>query len=263
MDIFNKIFDAKNKGIPLVLATVINVKGSAPREIGAKMIIWRDGRVDGSIGGGAIEKAVIEETEDLFSSGQAKIFEYKLTDLKMQCGGNMTLFLEPVIPKPQLVIFGAGHIGLALAKIADMLNFSQTIVDDRPEFAARDRFPTAQSVVCAPYSDAFSEISFTDDTFIVIVTYKHLHDQEILEYCVGQPSRYLGMIGSTTKVAKAFKLLKEKGISSEMINRIHSPIGLDIGANTPEEIAIAIAAEIIAVRNGAGDHSQSMKASHD
>jgi len=262
MDIFDKVAKAKNSGIPLVLATIIDVKGSAPREIGAKMIIWQDGQIDGTVGGGAIEKCVIEKSADLFNSGKATVMDYNLTDLKMQCGGNMTLFLEPIIPKPQLVIFGAGHIGLALAKCADLLDFSLTIVDDRADFAAATRFPSAQAIVCAPYSEAFSQIHFTNDTFAVIVTYKHLHDQEILEHCVKHPFRYLGMIGSKTKVTKAFSLLQEKGVPKEVIAQIKSPIGLDIGANTPEEIAIAIAAEMIAVRNGSTT-LPAMKLAHD
>ena len=259
MDVFEKVIDAKNSGIPLILATVIDVKGSAPREIGAKMIIWQDGKTEGTIGGGAIEKAVIDEAKKLYDHPEAKIFNYDLTELKMQCGGNMVVFLEPIIPKPQLFIFGGGHIGLALAKIGEMLNYSLTIIDDRPEFANAERFPAAHALVAQPYAEAFKKLNFTHDTYIVIVTYKHLHDQEIIEFCATRPFKYLGMIGSKTKVTKSLKTLKEKGVSPETIGRIHSPIGLNIGANTPEEIAVAIAAEMIAVRNGVNITELAMK----
>lgn len=257
MDILEKIVEAKKNNRPLVLLTVIDVKGSAPREIGAKMILWQDGSTDGTIGGGAIEKFALDDAKTLFQTTKPKVFHYDLSDLKMQCGGKMSVFMEPVLPKPQLLIFGAGHIGLALAQLAEMLNFAVTIVDDRPEFATANRFPHASTIICKNYVDSFSELNFAD-AYIIIVTYKHLHDQDILEECVKHPFAYLGMIGSKTKVAKAFGILKEKGLAQKTINNIHSPVGLNIGANTPEEIAIAIAAEIIAVRNGADVTSQSM-----
>ncbi|MBN1478662.1 xanthine dehydrogenase accessory protein XdhC [candidate division KSB1 bacterium] len=263
MDIFAKVVAAKNQGLSLVLATVIDVKGSAPREIGAKMIVWQDGRAEGTIGGGAVEKAVIDHAITLFAGGEAQIYNYDLTELKMHCGGIMSVFLEPIIPRSQLVIFGGGHIGLALTKIADMLDFAVTLVDDRPEFANSQRFPTAQTVLTKPYADVLPDMSFTENTYIVIVTYKHLHDQLIIEHCVQQPFKYLGMIGSKTKVRHSLELLREQNVAHDIIERIHSPIGVNIGAKTPEEIAIAIAAEMIAIRNGADLTTLSMKLSHD
>ncbi len=259
MDIFEKIVVARQQNRPFVLATVIDIKGSTPREIGAKMMVFQDGKTEGTIGGGAIEKNVVDACPAVFQSNKAKVLEYDLDDLNMQCGGKMSVFLEPIIAKPALLIFGAGHIGLSLATMADMLNFSVTVVDNRPEFANTERFPTAQHIICKDYSDALPELLFGQDTCIVIVTYKHMHDQEILQYCVNQPFRYLGMIGSKTKVTQAFKKLKESGISNEIINRINSPIGLDIKAQTPEEISVAILAEIIGVRNGADLAAQEMR----
>ncbi len=258
MDILEKVVNAKKSGTPLVLLSVIDVKGSSPREIGAKMILWQNGTTDGTIGGGAIEKAALEEARGVFETGEAKVCHFDLSELKMQCGGRMSVFMEPILPGPQLIIFGAGHIGLALSKIAEMLNFSVTIIDDRPEFATTERFPAAQSVICKNYTDSFAGLNF-HQAYIVIVTYKHVHDQDILEECVKHPFAYLGMIGSKTKVAKSFNIIREKGISEEIIGNIHSPIGLDIGANTPEEIAVAIAAEMIAIRNGANVSSLSLK----
>jgi xanthine dehydrogenase accessory factor len=258
MDIFEKVVDAKKRGLPLVLLSVIDVKGSSPREIGARMILWQDGTTDGTIGGGAIEKEALQEAGRVFETREARVFHYDLTDLKMQCGGKMSVFIEPILPKKQLIIFGAGHIGLALSHIAELLSFSLTVVDDRSEFANEQRFPHAAAIICKNYKESFNDLIFKD-SYIVIVTYKHLHDQEILEECVKHPFAYLGMIGSTTKVTKAFNLLMEKNVSKDILNKIHSPIGLDIGANTPEEIAVAIAAEMIAVKNGQDISSLTMK----
>ena len=261
MDIFEKIVVARQQNRPFVLATVIDIKGSTPREIGAKMMVFRDGKTEGTIGGGAIEKKAVDECASLFESNQAQVIHYDLDELNMQCGGKMSLFLEPILAKPSLLIFGAGHIGQSLAAMAELLNFAVTVVDNRPEFANSERFPTAQHIICKDYGDALPELSFGQDTFIVIVTYKHLHDQEILQYCVNQPFRYLGMIGSKTKVKQAFNKLEESGISNELINRINSPIGLDVKAQTPEEISVAILAEIIGVRNGADLAAQEMRLS--
>ena len=186
-----------------------------------------------------------------------------MSDLKMQCGGKMTVFLEPIVSRPPLFIFGAGHIGLALSKIGDMLGFSITVVDNRPEFANRERFPDVHRVIAKDYIEALGGLNFSPDACIVIVTYKHLHDQAILEQCVQKPFRYLGMIGSKSKVVKSLKSLKDKGVNKALLSRIHSPIGLNIGAQTPEEIAVAIAAEIIGVRSGADISSLQMKLDYD
>ena len=263
MDIYESIVSMKRSATPFVIATVVDAKGSTPRETGAKMLVRQDGNVEGTIGGGAIEKAVVDEALKLFNSGEAKTIAYDLGDLKMQCGGKMTVFLEPVIPSPQLIIFGAGHIGYALDKIADMLGFRICVVDNRVEFANKARFPNAHGIFATEHIDAFTELYFDQDTFIVIVTHKHLHDEAVLQRCVQQPFAYLGMIGSKTKVKKILTALKDKGINSDIINRVHTPIGLDIGAKTPEEIALAIAAEMVAIRSGKTSSPLSLKISHD
>ena len=160
----------------------------------------------------------------------------------------MTVFVEPLTPPSQLIIFGAGHIGTALAQLGKLLDFHVTVIDNRAEFANADRLPFADQVIVRNYGDILPELRFHQQTFIVLVTHRHAHDQEILEYCIQQPFQYLGMIGSKTKVTKAFQQLREKGVKKEKINRVHSPIGLAIGADTPAELAVAIAAEIVAIR---------------
>lgn len=250
MDIFEEIIAIKNKGIPAVLATVVEALGSAPGKPCARMLIKADGSMVGTIGGGAIEKKITDEAMVLMHGGESKLLRYKLEELGMACGGAMSVFLESLKPAPDLIIFGAGHIGSALSKIGKMLGFTIIVVDNRLEFANQERLPWADRVIAHDYPQALEELIFSDTTYLVILTHRHLHDFEILDYCVQQPFGYLGMIGSRKKVAKAFQQLGEKGIGEATSKRIHAPIGIDIGANTPEEIAIAIAAELVAVRSG-------------
>ena len=251
MNIYEKIATLQKNGKPAVLATVVKSIGSAPRSEGAKMLVYQNGLIDGTIGGGAVEKVVVDEALKILGTSETKLLDYDLgQDLAMSCGGKMTVFLEPLTPQPQLLIFGAGHIGAALTKIGKMLGFRITVIDNRSEFANKERLPEADTVFAMEYNQAFGELSFSPETFIILVTHRHTHDQEILEYCIQQPFKYLGMIGSKTKVKKALDLLHEKGVSKDLINKIHSPIGLDIGADTPEELAIAIFGEIIAIKTG-------------
>ena len=162
----------------------------------------------------------------------------------------MSIFLEPLISAPDLIIFGAGHIGSALSKVGSLLGFTTTVVDSREEFANRERLPWADRVIAEDYQKALPELSFRDSSYLVILTHRHANDFEILEYCIKKPFNYLGMIGSRKKVATAFQQLRETGITEEFIKRVHAPIGISIGAETPAEIAVAIAAQLIAVRSG-------------
>ncbi|MFC1591366.1 XdhC family protein [Thermodesulfobacteriota bacterium] len=252
MDIFEEILAAKKSGRAIVLATVIESAGSAPREAGARMIINQDGSTLGTVGGGAIEKLVAEEALQMMSSAESKIIRHTLKDIGMACGGEMSIFLEPLNPASQLLIFGAGHIGNVLARIGKLLDFHVTVIDDRPEFASLEKLPFADTVIAKPYLEALGEFIFTPRTYIVIVTYKHAHDFAVLENCLQKPCRYLGMIGSKKKVAACLTQLREHGIGEDRIATIHAPIGIDIAANTPAEIAISIAAELVAKRNSDG-----------
>ncbi len=251
MSIFDEIVAVQNAGIPGVLATVVESLGSAPRETGAKMLIKADGSISGTIGGGAIEKRIMEEGLALVAKGEARLLHYDLgKDLGMSCGGKMTVFLEPLTPAHRLIIFGAGHIGAALTQIGKLLGFTVWVIDNRQEFATGERLPFADKVIAKEYAEVLAGLAFDENAYIVLVTHKHAHDQEILEYCVRQKFGYLGMIGSRTKVANAFARLREIGIDEGTIRRIHAPVGLEIGASTPAEIAVAIAAELVAVKSG-------------
>jgi len=250
MDIFEEIVAVKNAGTPAVLATVVEALGSAPGKPGARMLIKSEGSTVGTIGGGAIEKKITDEAMALMHGSESKLLRYNLEELGMSCGGDMSVFLEPLKTSPDLIIFGAGHIGTALSKICKMLGFTTIVVDNRSEFANKERLPWADRVIADEYQEALQDLSFSDTTYLVILTHLHAHDFEILDHCAKQRFRYLGMIGSRKKVEKAFQQLREKGIDEETSKRIHAPIGINIGAETPEEIAVAIAAELVAVRNG-------------
>jgi xanthine dehydrogenase accessory factor len=251
MDIFEEIVAAKKANIPVVLATVIESLGSAPREEGARMLIRADGSIEGTIGGGAIEKKIIDEALTLINAAAPKLVKYELKDIGMSCGGGMSVFLEPLLPAPQLIIFGAGHIGSALSHIGKLLDFRVTMVDNRPEFASRELLTSADTVIAENYLQAIDALIITDNTYIVILTHKHAHDYEVLEQLISKPFRYLGMIGSKTKVATVLQQLRAKGVSEDIIKKIQSPIGISFGAHTPAEIAISIAAEMVAERNNA------------
>jgi xanthine dehydrogenase accessory factor len=213
------------------------------------MLIRADGAIEGTIGGGAIEKKIIDEALTLINAAAPKLVKYELKDIGMSCGGGMSVFLEPLLPAPQLIIFGAGHIGSALSHIGTLLDFRVTVVDNRPEFASRELLTSADTVIAENYQQAIDALIITDNTYMVILTHKHAHDYEVLEQLIHKQFRYLGMIGSKTKVATVLQQLRAKGVSEDIIKKIHSPIGISIGAHTPAEIAISIAAEIVAVRN--------------
>ncbi|MDZ7371713.1 MAG: xanthine dehydrogenase accessory protein XdhC [candidate division KSB1 bacterium] len=263
MNLWQRIVEVQASGGKAVLATVVEASGSAPREVGAKMLVFEDGAPEGTIGGGAIEKAVIEECMAAMRDRRPKLLEYELTELQMSCGGRVKIFIEPLFSAPPLIIFGAGHVGKAMAAVADLLGFRVTIVDNRPEFANPRRFPNAEKIAAKEYSAALTELEFTPETCLVIATHQHIHDREILEYCVRQPFAYLGMIGSRTKVQQTFKALEEAGIDRAALQRVHSPMGLAIGARTPEEIAVSVAAEMIAVRYGVDVSALSMRLQND
>ncbi len=249
MNVFDKIIEVKNSGKPAVLATVVEVTGSGPGNPGDRILIQKDGILFGTIGGGAVEKIIIDEAQNLFDKSETRLRKYCLEDIGMACGGSMTIFLEPLMSTPSLIIFGAGHIGAHLCQIGKLLGFTVTVVDNRAEFACKEKLPWADRIIAGDYQNSFDELELSENTYAVILTHRHTHDYEVLFHCAGNPFRYLGMIGSKTKVAKAFQQLRDSGISETVIKQIHSPIGLNIGANSPAEISMSIAAELVAIRS--------------
>ena len=253
-EILKEAFERMDKGDTIALVTVVEVKGSTPREVGTKMLVAKNGLVAGTIGGGMTEAKVIEEAKQALKEGKEKLLIYHLTkeqaalDEGAICGGEMKVFIDILQPKEEVLIFGAGHIAICVSKLAKMVGFKVAIIDDREEFANKDRFPEADEIVTEDIERALTHIKITPSTYIIIVTRGHLQDQEVLASVIKSKAAYLGMIGSRKKNATIFQQLTEKGIFQEELNKVHAPIGIDIKAQTPEEIAISIIAEIIQVR---------------
>lgn len=252
LEIYQELANIAARGERAVLATVTSSGGSVPRKAGTKMIIKEDGSLVGSIGGGNVEQAVQEKALDVLKSGEPETIHFDLTDSGeeawMICGGRMDVFLEPILPAETLYLFGAGHLSQSTAVMAKMLGFRVVVIDPRPEFNNNDRFPGADSLVVEDYENAFSELNLDDNSYIVIYTPGHVSDEKCLQFTVGTAARYVGMIGSKKKVKEIKERLRRKGVSEQQLDGIHAPIGLEINAQTPEEIAISILAEIIKVR---------------
>ena len=235
--------------VPAVLITVVEAQGSTPRKAGARMIVEPGGALRGTIGGGKVEHALVAEAPGVWRSGEPRLVTYHLTaDLGMCCGGRMTFFMEPLVSQPALIVFGTGHVGEAVVRIASRLGFAVTAVDDVPEQGNADRLPGAEGIVGSFEPADLASLPWGPETFVVIATREHALDQRLLELCLAHPLAYLGVIGSERKARTQRQRLEVRGFSEGDIARVRCPVGLDLGAETPEEIAVAICAELIRVR---------------
>jgi xanthine dehydrogenase accessory factor len=255
-DIYQEIVRLKAEGEEAALVTIVSATGSTPREEGAKMLVKPDGSILGTIGGGSLEAQVIAEAVKVIKQGKPKRLHMSLTakeaeEAGMICGGDLEVFIEPVVTPPTLYIFGGGHIALALSEMGKLCGFNITVVDDRAEFASAERFPEADVIFDGDFTKSFARVKIDKSSYIIIVTHGHQHDELVLEWAVGTAAKYIGMIGSQTKNKTIFSHLLAKGISREQLDRVHAPIGLEIEAQTPEEIAVSILAEVIKVRRSA------------
>jgi len=254
-DIYEEIVRIKNLGDTSVLATVISVKGSTPRAEGAKMLVRNDGTMLGSVGGGCLEASVWEAAMNVMKTETQQVLNYDLTGREetpegLLCGGIMEILIEPIVPQPRVYILGAGHIGFAVAKIAKLAGFKVVVVDDRPAYANKERFPDADQIIVEEPAMSLSKLNINKASYLVIACRGHLEDQEVLAVSIKTPACYVGMLGSKKKVKTVFANLIQQGVSEEALKKIHAPIGVPIACDTPEEIAISIMAEIIDVRRG-------------
>ncbi len=239
----------KNQGI--ALATVVDSKGSSPRGKGSMMIVDQEGDIlEGTVGGGAVEEKVKKQCKECILKSESKLFNYDLASLPMTCGGSVSVFIKVFNSKDKILIVGAGHIGSKLSKLSKILNYEVTVVDNRPEFAIADRLPEVDNIITGNIVDILRGYPIDKRTNIVIVTQGHKYDLEALEVVIHSQARYIGMIGSLRKVTICIDALKEKGIDENLLKKIYAPIGLDIGGETPEEIALGILAEIQAIKYG-------------
>jgi xanthine dehydrogenase accessory factor len=251
MNLYEEILRLQREGVPAALVTVIETAGAVPREPGTKMVVTGAGQRIGTVGGGAWEAQILKDAVEVVRSGKARKVRYHLDkDLGMDCGGRMEVFIEPLELPYRLLIFGAGHIGTALCRLGKYLGFYVTVVDERPEWADPERLPEADEVIAKPYREAVAEQQFGERTFIAVITHDHLLDEQVLVACAQQSWAYLGMIGSRKKGKHALDKCRAAGVPEETLARIHTPIGLDLGAESPEEIAVSIVAEMLAVKYG-------------
>lgn len=216
------------------------------------MLVYQNGNIEGTIGGGALEKKVIEQAMESIKNNERKIVTHNLvSELAMCCGGTVEVFIEPIMNRKKLYIFGAGHIGKALARFATELDFDVTLIDERDEAFESNDF-TSCEILNMHHATALEQLIFTENTFVVILTHNHAYDREILALSSKKPHQYIGMIGSERKVTIAKKNIVASGIlNEEQVDKIDMPIGIDIEAITPQEIAVSILAKLIDVRNKA------------
>ncbi|MGA8071962.1 MAG: XdhC/CoxI family protein [Candidatus Acidiferrales bacterium] len=255
MDLFEEIVKMRAEGRRGALATIVHTNGSIPSFESSRMLVREDGSIAGTIGGGCVEAEVWAAAKDVMKAELPRKMTFNLNneaayDSGLICGGTLEVFVEPILPQPRLFIFGGGHVSTAVAKVASLAGFWIGIVDDRESFANAERFPMAGEIYTS-YEDAFAKIRTNASTYLVIVTRGHKDDMRVLEWAVQTGARYVGMIGSKRKVLSVYKALEKSGIPAEKFEGVFAPVGLEIGALTPEEIAVSITAELIAVRRKA------------
>ena len=257
IDVLEKIVYFLKSGKKVALCTLIEKRGSGPRDVGAKIIVSEDGEVVGTIGGGNLERILVEEALKALKVGRCRKIVFSLREgveregvvsTGLICGGEITIFIDVIEPKPRLIIIGSGHVGYPLAKLADILNFEIVIVDDNKELATRERFPMAKEILVGDFTEILDEIEVRPNDFVVIVYGEPEHDYLALKKMLEKEAHYIGLLGSKVKVAKLKERLKKEGFSEDAFRNLYAPVGLDIGAQTPEEIGISILAQIIKIR---------------
>jgi xanthine dehydrogenase accessory factor len=255
MDIFEEILRMRRAGRRGALATIVHTNGSIPSYESSRMLVRDDGTIAGTIGGGCVEAEVWAAAKEVIDAEQPCKMTFNLNhdadyDSGLICGGTLEVFVEPILPQPTLYIFGAGHVSTAVSRVASQAGFAIGVIDDRESFANAGRFPMA-SEIHTSFAESFEKIHPNSSSYLLIVTRGHKDDMRVLAWAVTTDARYIGMIGSKRKVLSVYKALEKEGFAPEKFERVHAPVGLDIGALSPEEIAVSIVAELIAVRRNA------------
>ena len=252
-DIYEKIVALRSRGVSATLATIIARKGATPRRDAAKMLIDETGNQYGTIGGGFAEAEVVREAGKVLSSGCPKILSFDLTgedpeENVLVCGGHMEVYLEPITTDPTLYIFGAGHVGKALSHIAQYAGFRIVVVDDRKTFACKERFPGADDLIIDSWDNLLKSMEIRENSYIFISTRDHRYDERCLHFALDSSAKYVGMLGSLKKIRLLKEFLEKEGIDPKEFLKVSIPAGFDVGAETPEEIAVSIVVELIAAR---------------
>lgn len=254
-EVFHAVGEALRRGESAALVTIIRTEGSTPQRVGAKMVVFADGRTVGTIGGGCYENDAFWKAREALRTGRSEIVRYELSDDVAEesgliCGGQMEVYVEPLEAAPHLYLIGGGHVAHHLARAAAAVGFHIHVLDDREKFANRERFPDAAEIAVDSIPAWLERAELTANAYVVILTRGHRYDLDALRALAPRPVRYLGLIGSRAKVARLYGALREEGVDPERLAHVHAPVGLAIGAVTPQEIAISILAELIAVKYG-------------
>lgn len=251
MDVYEELVRLRRIGQKAAIATIVEVQGSIPSAQSAKLLVREDGSMVGTIGGGCTEAEVWNAARDVIQTEQPQRLRFDLGQdasysQGLICGGQLEIYIEPVLPIPSTFIFGGGHISKSLSKVATLAGFRTTIIDNREAYANQERFPEAVGIHVGEYEDVFPTLEINESCYLIIVTRGHKDDMRVLRWAIEQPARYVGMIGSRRKLAEIVKHFETKeGIAHKKLQHIHSPMGLDIGAITPEEIAVSVVGEMI------------------
>ena len=257
MDLFEEIVKMRRGGQRGALATIVHTNGSIPSYESSRMLVREDGSMAGTIGGGCVEAEVWAAAKEVMQKEAPRKMVFHLNneagyDNGLICGGTVEVFVEPILPQPTAYLFGGGHVSMAVARAAHAAGFGIAVVDDREAFANNERFPMAQGLFTS-YEEAFEKIRPNAASYLVIVTRGHKEDMRVLAWAVRTQARYVGMIGSKRKVLSVYKALENEGYKTEEFERVYAPMGLDIGALSPEEIAVSITAELVAVRRNSAN----------
>jgi len=253
MDVFDELVRLRNLGQKSALATIVEVNGSIPSFQTAKLLVREDGSLVGTIGGGCVEAEVWNAAREVIETGKPRNMNFSLGqdaayDNGLICGGQLRVFVECINPQPAALIFGGGHISKSLSKVLDMAGFRVSVIDNREAYANAERFPDAAEVHAREYEEVFPDLSVNESSYIVIVTRGHRDDMRVLRWAISTQARYIAMIGSRRKTISVVKELEKEGIAREAFSRVYAPMGLEIGAVSPEEIAISVGAEMIGMR---------------
>lgn len=257
--LYARLAQLERSGNPVALATVVHAQGSVPRHEGAKMLIHPDGTFEGTVGGGDLENRVIQEALLSLQDGQPRLLQYAFRDMEQGdvgvCGGEMEVFVEPIQPPATIVVVGAGHVGGAVAFLAKWLGFRVVVADDRPEFATPQAVPGADEYLVGPLAQLPQQMQITPQTYILLTTRGVTVDVEGLPSLLETPAAYIGIIGSRRRWETAAEQLAERGVPRSQIERVISPMGLELNAETPEEIALSMLAQIVMLRRGGSGDS--------
>jgi xanthine dehydrogenase accessory factor len=253
VDVYEEIARLRREGRRGALATIIQIRGSVPSFETSKILVREDGSIVGTVGGGCVENDVWKAARQVMFDEKPRRLLFYLTDSSnleagLICGGKVEIFVEPILATPTNYVFGAGHISKFISKVATLAGFNTVIIDNRPQYANQERFPEAVEIYSDRFEAAFDKITPNEFSYVVIVTRGHLDDQNVLRWAVKTQARFIGMIGSQFKKRALFQNLREEGIPQEQLDRVVSPVGIDINAILPEEIAVSIVAQMIAVR---------------